>query len=350
MKPLAIVAAGAITPVGLRAVETAFAWRASMAAMREAPLVDDDGEPITMCFLPTLAPLLTGAERVLELASSALAEAAEDLGPAARTARARVVLVADEDLGVKTAPGRSPAAWLASELAARARSLFADVSVDVVARGPAGAGRVLPDLEGALATGSIDIALLGGAHSDYDPRRIAELAGAGRLFRSDRLDALIPGEAAAFVALVRPDVARRLRLAERTRIVAVASAQEQARPDNDASAFAALGLTAALRAALASLGDEEARVGWMLTDLSFETFRHFELQAATLRTQSFFCDPQRVDSPAQRMGHLGAAAMPLHLVLASEAFRRGFAPHPRALSIAGSDGGERAVMLLLGLA
>jgi 3-oxoacyl-[acyl-carrier-protein] synthase-1 len=228
--------------------------------------------------------------------------------------------------------------------------LFADVSVDVVPRGPAGAGHALAELDGALATGAIDVALLGGAHTDYEPRRIAELAGAGRLFRSDRLDALIPGEAAAFVALVRPDVARRLRLVERTRIVAVASGHEQARPDNDASAFAALGLTAALRSVLTSLGDEDARVGWMLTDLTFETFRHFELQAATLRTQKFFCDPQRVDSPAQRMGHLGAAAMPLHLVLASEAFRRGFAPHARALSIAGSDGGERAVMLLVGRA
>jgi 3-oxoacyl-[acyl-carrier-protein] synthase-1 len=46
------------------------------------------------------------------------------------------------------------------------------------------------------------------------------------------------------------------------------------------------------------------------------------------------------------MGHLGAAAMPLHVILAAEAFRRGFAPHPYAVSIAGSDGGERAALLL----
>ena len=84
----------------------------------------------------------------------------------------------------------------------------------------------------------------------------------------------------------------------------------------------------------------------MLTDLSFETFRHLELQAAFTRTQRHFCEPQQVDSPAQRMGNLGAAAMPLHVALAVEAFRRGYAPHPFAVSLAGSDGGERAALLM----
>ena len=90
----------------------------------------------------------------------------------------------------------------------------------------------------------------------------------------------------------------------------------------------------------------DPKTGKVLTDLTFETFRHFELQAAVTRTQRFFCAPQQVESPAQRLGYLGAAALPLHFALAAEAFAHGFAPHPLAVALAGSDGGERAAVLL----
>ncbi|WP_437491566.1 beta-ketoacyl synthase N-terminal-like domain-containing protein [Sorangium sp. So ce1014] len=348
MRPLAVmVAAGAVTPVGLRSIDSAFSHRAAAAAMREAPLVDGAGEPVTMCFLPTLDPLVTGAPRAALLAARALGEALEKLGPAARGLRMQMTLCLDEHLGQRPPGGEAPAQWLAAELAARAQAHAPELAVKVSTRGSAAAGFVLPELCDALGRGAIDAALLGGVHTDYDPARIAALDAAGRIFRPDNLDALIPGECAAFVVLMRPDVARRALLREQGQIVGVATAHERARPDNDESAFQAAGLTAALRSALAPLSERGLRAGWMLTDLTFETFRHFELQAASVRTQHLFCDPQQVESPAQRIGHLGAAAMPLHLSIVSEGFTRGFAPHPCAVSVAGSDGGERAALVVV---
>ncbi|AUX42162.1 hypothetical protein SOCE26_035890 [Sorangium cellulosum] len=348
MRPLAaVVAAGAITPIGLSSLDTAFSHRASAAAMRESPLVDAEGEPITMCFLPTLDPLVTGAERAALLAARALDEALEKLGPAAPPLRVQLALCLDEQLGQRAPGGEASAQRLAADLGARIRARAQEVAVKVSTRGAAGPGFLLPSLCESLAHGTIDAALLGGVHTDYDPARIAALDAAGRIFRSDNLDAFIPGECAAFVVLMRPDVARRCQLAERAQIVGLATAHERARPDNDEPAFQAAGLTAALRTALAPLADRGLRAGWVLTDLTFETFRHFELQAAAARTQRFFCEPQQVESPAQRMGHLGAAAMPLHLAIASEAFLRGFAPHPVAVSLAGSDGGERAAVAVM---
>ncbi|WP_437640115.1 beta-ketoacyl synthase N-terminal-like domain-containing protein [Sorangium sp. So ce854] len=348
MKPLAaLVAAGAVTPVGLRSIDTAFSHRAAAAAMREAPLVDAKGEPVTMCFLPTLDPLATGAARAAELGARALGEALEKLGPAARGLRMQMALCLDEHLGLRQPGGEVPAQRLAADLAARAEAHAPGISVKVATRGPAGPGLLLPELCDALGRGAIDAALLGGVHTDYDPARIAALDAAGRIFRPDNLDALIPGECAAFVVLMRPDVARRAQLRDQGQIVGIATAHERARPDNDESAFQASGLTAALRSALAPLSERGLRAGWMLTDLTFETFRHFELQAASMRTQHLFCEPQQVESPAQRIGHLGAAAMPLHLSIASEAFARGFAPHPCAVSLAGSDGGERAAVVVV---
>lgn len=342
-----MVAAGAVTPIGLRAIDTAFSHRASAAAMRESPLVDGQGEPVTMCFLPTLDPRVTGAERAVLLAERALREALEKLGPAAQGLRMQMGLCLDEHLGQRPLGGEAPAQRVAAELAARAQAYAPEIVVKVSTRGPAAPGYLLPELCDALARGAIDAALLGGVHTDYDPARIAALDAAGRLFRSDNLDALVPGECAAFVVLARPDIARRALLRDLGQIVGVSTAHERARPDNDESAFQAAGLTAALRAALAPMADRGVRAGWVLTDLTFETFRHFELQAASVRTQQLFCDPQQLECPAQRIGALGAAAMPLHLAIASEAFARGFAPHPCAVSLAGSDGGERAAVVVV---
>jgi 3-oxoacyl-[acyl-carrier-protein] synthase-1 len=347
VKTLAVVCSvGAVTPLGLRAVEVGLAHRAAVAGMREAPLCDAEGEPITMCFLPTLDPRAVGADRALLLGQRALDEVLLGLGAGTSALRTRLIVALDPELTKKTVDGEVPAQRLVSGLAMHARPTLPQLTVEVVARGAAGPGFVLEQACEALAEGSIDVAIVGGVHSDYHPERIAALAEAGRLYRADNLDALIPGEAAAFVALARRDTARRLRAPIQAELHSVATAWEKARPDNDEPALGAAGLTVAVRTALAPLAEAKLRAGWVLTDLTFETFRHLELSAMMTRSQRFFCEPQQVDSPAQRMGHLGSAIMPLHMVLACEGFRRGFAPHPYAVSLAGSDAGERAALLL----
>ena len=141
--------------------------------------------------------------------------------------------------------------------------------------------------------------------------------------------------------------ARRLQLPELARIHGIGSAFEKANPDNDESAFEAAGLTVALRRALELLGDEKSdeKVGWMLSDLTFEMREVYEWQAVAARHQRYFGDPQHADFPAHRLGHMGAAALPLCLTLAAEAWRAGFAPHERAVVTVGSDTGERAAVL-----
>lgn len=347
MKTLAsIVAVGAITPIGLQAADSAFSQRAAAAGMREAPLVDADGERVTMCYLPTLDPLLTGADRAQVLARRALTEAVTALGPIARTMRARLALGVDEIFAERGPDGTPAATTFAHELSRSVALHLPDLSFEAAARGPASAAYLLPGLCEALQSGAIDVGILGGAHTDYDPRRIAALAAADRLFKPDNLDAMIPGECAAFAVLMRPDVARKQKIRPLAEIRAVATGYEKARPDNDESAYQASGLTAALRTALAPLGEVGLRAGWLMTDVTFELFRHHEFQAAIVRIQKLLCDPQQMDSPAQRIGYMGAAAMPLHLAMATEAYRRGFAPHAFGVSVAGSDAGERAAMLV----
>jgi len=341
LKPLGLVAAGAVTSVSLSAVETAFALRASAMGMRESPLLDPEGKAITMCFLPTLDPRLVGLHRAFVLAARALADCVVDLGPASRNLRARIVLAMDENADRAFAGQWNT--WIDNELTAYVKNHFAALELDVVAAGPGAPARILPALAAEMEAGGIDVGILGGAHTDYDPSRIAELSRADRLFSRENLDSVMPGESAAFIALMRPDVARRHQKVYHGNLLGLGAGISRARPDNDVSAFSATGLASAMNGVLGELG-EGAKVGWFVTDLGLETFRHFELHTVLTRLSRFFCEPQTLECPAQRIGYLGASAMALELALIHQAFRRGFAPYPRALAIVGSDGGERVVV------
>lgn len=347
MKAACVIAGvGARTSVAQTAMHSGFLLRAGTAGMMEAALVDATGEPITACFLPTIDPLVTGANRASELAVGALRETLASLGPACGDLRIKLVLCVDEHL---TRPSASGAPAGAVQVLARthfeARKIVPNTVAEVCARGAASPGFCLGDALGALG-GSADIVLLGGVHTDYDPEIIQALDAKGRIYRDDNIDALIPGEAAAFVALTRREIARTNAFKVHAQLHTFATAFEKATVDNDESAFEAAGLTVAVKRAGAPLLDEQLTAGWVLTDLTFEQFRLLEWQAVSVRARKIFGQPYYVDSPAQRLGHLGAAAMPLHFALAAEAWRRGYAPSPIAMSIAGSDSGERAAVLL----
>ena len=71
-----IVAAGARTPVGLRAAPAAAAMRAGIVGLGEHPfMVDQVGEPMPGALDPESDPRVTGPERLLSLTETALSEA-----------------------------------------------------------------------------------------------------------------------------------------------------------------------------------------------------------------------------------------------------------------------------------
>ena len=334
MSSVVVVGVGAKTVVGLDARQTGFLLRAGLPAMAEAPLVGADGEAITMAFIPTLDGALVGAERLSALARAPLEEAVAPI----RDLVAEVHVVLDE--------GCADAALAIHLLSALVKRVMPAASVRVEARGEAGPGALLATAIRALETRRTDIVVIGGVHSDYDPRVIAALEASGRLFSRDNLDARIPGEAAAFFVLMRAADASRHRLTPLARVVGVGTGQERARPDNDDSAYEALGLTAAVRTATESLTATGSTAGWLMTDLTFEMRRQYEWQSAWVRSQKVLGNPYLIDSPAQRIGYLGAAAIPLFVAMGATAWTHGYAPSPLALAMAGNDGGDRAALVL----
>lgn len=334
MSAVAVVKVGAVTPIGLSARQTGFLLRAGFPAMTESPLADAAGEPITMAFVPTIDPRVVGPERLALLAAPALEEAAASL--------------ADISVAVHVAvdEGYPDVAGAARSLSAAARRILPDAAVGFGAQGEAALGTLLPEALRALAARQVDAVVLGGVHSDHDPRAIAALEESGRLFSTENLDARIPGEAAAFFVLMREADAARRGLGAVARVLGVGTGQERARPDNEAPAYEAFGLTEAVQRAVEALARGGQAAGWLLTDLTNEMWRNREWQAAFVRAQDVLGAPYVIESPAQRIGYLGAAALPLFVGMAAVAWEHGYAPAPVALATASSDGGERAAVAL----
>ncbi|GAC1561825.1 MAG: hypothetical protein NVS3B10_19450 [Polyangiales bacterium] len=349
MTTLATIATvGVRSPIGLNAIETALMLRAGSAAMAPCALADANGEPVTFCVQPTLDPRLIGPARAARLAIPAMEEALAPFGGLAGELSMKLVLCIDETFEAKVPVGAPhPAAEMVHWIHTRARELVAPkLPIQLCARGAAGPAQILEEQLDALGRGTHGAILLGGVHTDYDPARLAELVDKHRLYSPDNLDGLIPGETAAFVVLMRPDVARRMQIPPHASLVAYGSGWEDANPDNDHPAMEAKGLTYAVKQATKPLLDAGLQCGWSITDLTFEMRRMHEWQAMLIRTRKAWREPHVVDSPAQRIGHLGAAAMPLGMALAHEGWRRGMAPDGRCVGMAGSEAGGRGAWTL----
>jgi 3-oxoacyl-[acyl-carrier-protein] synthase-1 len=341
-----VVGVGARTSVALTARHTAFLLRSGVAGFHEAPLLDVEEEPVTIGNVPTLDPLLVGADRVLLLAQAALDEALDVLDERISGLRVRVVLGLDEILGRKI--GVTPTHADLLSIAIHEHTMKrkpAAVVVEAVARGEASPGLRLTAACDELAKGQVDVVLLGGSHSDYDPEIIQRLSSLGRLFGGGNINGVIPGESAAFLVLTTPGFARKHDLAPRAWLHGVGQGFEKAGPDNDEPASEALGITLAVETATAGMEADELRAGWVLTDVTAEMHRQLEWQAMFIRGQRFFGPPQWVDAHAHKLGRMGAAALPLQVAIAATAWRHGFGPHPLALSTVGSDSGERVATL-----
>lgn len=339
-----IVATGAVTSLGLTALETGFFYRTGLPGLREAPIIGRDNQAITMGLVNTLPNELVGWERAFQLGERALEELLKKVPSGARLA---ITLAVPETWGERVFGEDCGALRLETKLRRFLEGTLGQrVALQVRPEGAAALGRLLSEELQRLEAGAVDLVILGGLHTDYEVARIASLVASNRLYSSEHLDALIPGEGAAMVLLGLDHVVRRLGLPELSRIFGVGQGFERAQPSNDESAYEALGMTTAVFELGALLEANTRRVGWQLNDVSFETFRLFEWQAVSVRAEHLFSRELVVDSPAQRMGHLGAATLPVFSTLVAEAFARGWAPDPLAMILVGSDGGERAAVLL----
>lgn len=344
---LVVNAVGACTALAPTLVQTGFLTRRGSFAVREAAILPPDGKPLTACVLPTLDPYLVGPARLMALTEIAL----KDLPPAFKDdvahARLKVYPLLDQDFAGQLPNGQRRSDVVGYELKSRVeRALFASQPTEYSPRDVTALGEVLPQIASDLSRGVADVAVVIAAHSDLSPERVTHLFDASRLYTDDNDDGLLLGEGAVVLAISTPHTTRQRRLPQLAQIRSLHIAYEQARPDNDVSAFEAVGMTFALRRAMTAGTTPTGKIGWLYSDINFERYRINEYQSILARCQDLMELPQAHEFPSQRLGFLGSATIPLHVALAATAWSYGYAPAPFCASLSGHDDGTRCCVVL----
>ncbi len=335
-------------------------WRADGNALTGTPFRLHTGERATMAIVRSLDPRSFGVDRMCTLLQASLMHLEAPLAELAVGGRAEIFLAACEHVDEASDPyfGRwkhrleqTAGSWLHQHGQAPA--------VRVFPRGHAGLAHAVIDAEATLLDGAIDLAIVGGVDSYYDPLRFDILEEQERIFDQSRPDSFIPGEGAAMLVLARESFARTAQATALARVEMASVAEEPAPMLGSELPCTGQGLTQALRGVTKALKAQARTIDWMLGDLTNEEYRARELVLAFPRAinpgglDTAGRDYAEVVSPTFRgdqlpevFGDLGAATMPTAAVLAVEAFTRGDPAARNCLITGSSTGRDRGVIFL----
>ncbi|WNG60445.1 hypothetical protein F0U59_41355 [Archangium gephyra] len=337
-----VVAVSARTPVGLTAESSAAAVRAGICRYTEYPFVAPRGEPVVVAADPLLGPRPEGRDRLLPMAASVLEELEAKLDQRLLYGGRLSVLLALPE----TRPGFSEedAAWVAESLAARLRLKTSSASVELAGRGHAGAIQAVEQAVRECSESRDNLFLVVGVDSYLHAETFVWLERGRRFAQPGIRSGFTPGEGAGCLALMSAGLRRRLRLPPLAVVRGARTAQERLLRDSDTGSFG-VGMTQAVQGAIAGLDLPREGVDALYTDINGERYRSEEWGFVALRAPPVWKSPG-YKAPSDCWGDVGAAFGALGGVLAVRAFARGYARGPRALVLAGSDGGLRGAMLL----
>ncbi|WNG48108.1 hypothetical protein F0U60_31190 [Archangium minus] len=337
-----VVAVAARTPVGLTAESSAASVRAGICRYAEYPFIDPRGEPVVVAADRLLEPRLEGRDRLVAMAGSVLEEIEAKIDQKILFGGRLSVLLALPE----TRPGFSEedAAWVASSLGTRLSAKTSSARVEIAGRGHAGAIRAVEQAVRECSEGRDNLFLVVGVDSYHHADTFVWLEHSRRFAQPGIRGGFTPGEGAGCLALMSAGLRRRLRLPQLAIVRGVRTAQERLLRDSDTGSFG-VGMTQAVQGAVAGLDLPREGVDDLYTDINGERYRSEEWGFVALRTPSVWKSPG-YKAPSDCWGDMGAAFGALGGVLAVRAFARGYARGPRALVMAGSDGGLRGAMLL----
>ncbi|MEM6787187.1 MAG: hypothetical protein AAF928_03595 [Myxococcota bacterium] len=321
-EPWAVVAAGARTPLALGAQPNALTLRTGMNALGGLPYQGRDRDYVLGGAVELFPWDWSTTQRAAALAASVTREALEQL-------RRDGVVRGTELLAV----WGTSVAGAGAEVERSVRRICPDgTAVQVVEEGAQSTVDLLALARDEVAARRATTVLWGGAHSDISAAAVAALIEQDRLCDPLHLDAVIPGEGAAVVALRRGHGRARATLSGAG--VAPASFTDDDDLPVDATAW-----TTAVKAAV-----QGAPAGWVVSDLGYEGFRMREWEAVQLRARAQLGEPFRWEYLAQRTGRLGAALIPWTGAVVAAGANVGWAPSTSVLATGGTSAGRRAAV------
>ncbi|CAI2934710.1 beta-ketoacyl synthase N-terminal-like domain-containing protein [Aminobacter niigataensis] len=330
---LAILACGMVTAVGLDAPSACAAMRARLDGFQETRFQSGPDEPVVGAPVPITHEML-GERRMAYMAAAAIRECLDAL-PEARAAATHLILcVAEADR-----PG-SPVGDNA-RLAQRIGALLARPAngpTRVISEGRPSGHAALRTAARLLANGEAEYVVIAGVDSYLTSGTITHFLGENRLLTPDNANGFIPGEAAAAILC---GAAKRGAF----QLAGLGLSREPAFIYNgldEEGAHLPLrgdGMTAAYRDALSECGIEMAGLGYRIADLIGEQYWFKQSALASIRLVRGAHGFQDVWSPAESLGNVGAAVVPVMIAMAMTAAAKGYSGGTPVLVEASSDSG-----------
>jgi 3-oxoacyl-[acyl-carrier-protein] synthase-1 len=335
---LHIRATGMVTAVGLDAPSSCAAMRARLDGFRETRFVGPSGDWLIGAGVP-LPRNWIGVKRMAHLAAGAIAEVLRQ-APGAEAEAALILCLAEEGR-----PGRpvQDADAFARELAT-ILELPPRMKTHVVAHGRPSGFVALDRARRMLAEGTARQVVIAGVDSYLTGPAVAHFLAANRLLTPDNANGFIPGEAAAAVLCSAEPGGLRL--------TGLGLAREEAHIYNGRGEdgldlpLRGDGMTAAYARALDEAGVALSDVEYRIADLIGEQFFFKQSTLASLRLERGRTEFQDLWSPAENLGNIGAAVVPLMLGHGLVAASKGYAMgSPVLIEASGDDGACGAAVL-----
>ncbi|MCK5013690.1 MAG: 3-oxoacyl-ACP synthase [Candidatus Omnitrophica bacterium] len=327
---LQIVAAGMVTAVGLDASSACAAMRGRLDGFQETRFLGPDGEWLVGAPVP--APRnWVGEARMAHLAAGAICEIFSAVSEA-KGRTALILCLAEEDR-----PGR-PVRYAARLAGKIAEIVEISPRTQIIANGRPSGFIALRQAQRLLSQRAADYVLITGVDNYLTSVTIAHYLKAGRLLTPANANGFIPGEGAAAV-LCAAESEGALKLAGLGLSRESAFIYNRMDADGLDLPLRGDGMTRAYREALAEAGVTMARIDYRIADLIGEQYWFKQSTLAEMRLERGRTEFQDIWSPAENLGNIGAAVVPVMIGMALAAARKGYSGgSPLLIEASGDDG------------
>lgn len=335
-QPIAILASGMVTGVGLTAPASCAAIRCGISNVVETRFMDQGGEWIMGCEVQLAEPW-RGRTKLVKMVTPAIQECLASLEGTPTTKVPLFLCVAEADR-----PGR---------LDGLDQTLLMEIQVELGVQFHPDS-KVIPQgkVSGAIALNIArqwvqshrgDYCLIAGVDSYLVAGTLAAYEEQSRLLTSQSHDGFIPGEAGAAILVSSPIKAKGSNIL----CLGIGQGQERATVLSE-EPLKADGLVSAIKAALADGGCSMGDLDFRITDLSGEQYGFKEAALALTRTLRERKERFEIWHPADCIGEVGAAIIPAMLGVALVSTKKNYALGSIMLCHGANDGGERVALVV----
>ncbi len=335
-QPLAFVASGMVTGVGLSAPASCAAMRCAIDSFSETRYMDGGGEWII------------GSQAPLEGWPCGMARLVQMVVPAIRECLAGVEEVPPQEIPLllcvaeKDRPGRPNGLdeELIDEVQAELGFTLHPRST-IIAQGRVGGVLALQRARDLIQLERAPLCLIAGVDSFLAAPTLAAFEDGNRLLTSQNSNGFIPGEAGAAVA-VAPG---REQPQQELLCLGIGLGTEKATVDSELP-LRADGMAEAILAAIDDARCGYEKLDYRICDANGEQYRFKEASLALARTMRILKCVHELWHVADCIGEIGAAVVPCSLGVARAAAAKGYAPGKGVLCHFGNDDGARAALVL----